>query len=123
MISSKKPLTVDDYIQSFPPEVKKMLQQLRATIRKTAPKAIEKISYGMPAYMLNGRLVYFAGYKKHIGFYPMPGPIKKFKKEISAYKSSKGAVQFPLDRPLPVKLISQMIKFRMMENELRKKNS
>ena len=102
----KKPDSVEEYIESFPKQVQKILKQVRATIKKAAPKAEEKISYGMPYYSLNGRLAYFAGYKRHIGFYPMPGAIAAFKKEITKYKWAKGSVQFPLDKPLPVSLIT-----------------
>lgn len=116
---------VDAYIAEFSPLVQKMLKELRATIKKAAPKAEESISYMMPAYKLNGPLVYFGAYEKHIGFYPTGSGIDAFKKEITAYKSSKGAVQFPLDKPLPLALIEKMVKFKMKENllkaELKKK--
>jgi uncharacterized protein YdhG (YjbR/CyaY superfamily) len=108
--------TVDGYIASFPPAVREQLEKLRALIRKTAPKAEEVISYKMPAYKLDGMLVYFAGYEKHIGFYPMPSAIAAFRKELAVYKSAKGSVQFPVDKPLPVKLITAMIRFRVQEN-------
>jgi uncharacterized protein YdhG (YjbR/CyaY superfamily) len=113
----KKPGSVEEYIESFPKEVQKTLKQMRSAVKKAAPKAEEKISYGMPYYSLNGRLVYFAGYKRHIGFYPMPGAIAAFKKEIAKYKWAKGSVQFLLDKPLPISLITKMIKFRVKENE------
>lgn len=90
---------------------------MRATITKAAPKAEEVISYNMPAYKLNGMLVYFAGYDKHIGFYPMPSCIEAFKKELSVYKTAKGSIQFPLNEPLPLKLITQMVKFSALENK------
>ncbi|MEO6315924.1 MAG: DUF1801 domain-containing protein [Chitinophagaceae bacterium] len=108
---------VDQYIEEFPAATQKMLQQLRALILKAAPKAEEVISYQMPAYKYNGMLVYFAGYQKHIGFYPMPDTIIAFKNDLSIYKTAKGSVQFPLDKPLPVRLITQMIKFRVRINE------
>ncbi|CAN5377104.1 DUF1801 domain-containing protein [soil metagenome] len=107
---------VDDYISAFPREVRDMLEQLRATIMAAAPQAEEVISYAMPAYRLNGMLVYFAGYAKHIGFYPGAGGIAAFKTELSVYKGAKGSVQFPLDRPLPLKLIEEIIMFRIAEN-------
>jgi uncharacterized protein YdhG (YjbR/CyaY superfamily) len=107
---------IDDYIASFPKDLQIILEQMRTIIRKTAPKAEEVISYGMPAFKLNSVLVYFAGYKNHIGFYPMPSAIIAFKKELSIYKSSKGAVQFPLDKPLPSALITKMVKYRIAEN-------
>lgn len=113
--------TVDGYIAAFPPEVREQLEKLRALIRKTAPRAEEVISYKMPAYKLEGMLVYFAGYEKHIGFYPMPSAIAAFSKEIAGYKNAKGSVQFPVDKPLPVKLITAMVKFRMQENAAKAK--
>ncbi len=96
---------------------------MRATIKKAAPKAEEKISYGMPGYDLNGMLVWFGGYGKHIGFYPKPSGIKNFQKELSVYKQSKGAVQFPLDKPLPTGLITKIVKFRMKENSQKTKKN
>ncbi len=107
---------VDAYIKQFPPEVQVMLQQLRAAIKAAAPKAEELISYMMPAYKYHGVLVYFGGYKNHIGFYPTGSGIEAFKKELSVYKGSKGAVQFPLDKPLPLALIKQIVKFRVQMN-------
>jgi uncharacterized protein YdhG (YjbR/CyaY superfamily) len=107
---------VDDYIVSFPKSTQVLLEKLRTIIRKNAPQAEEIISYGMPAYKYHGMLAYFAGYKNHIGFYPLPSAIKTFKKGISIYKNAKGSVQFPLDKPLPVKLITEMMKFRVKEN-------
>ena len=107
---------VDDYIAGFPAPTQKMLHSLRNAIRKAAPGAEETISYQMPAYKFHGMLVYFAGYKNHIGFYPTSTGIKKFAKELTAYKGSKGTVQFPLDKPLPLKLISAITKYRLKEN-------
>ena len=107
---------VDEYIASFPKATQKLLHQLRKTIRKAAPQAEEVISYQMPAYNFYGRLVYFAGYEKHIGFYPMPSAIEQFKGQLADYITSKGTVQFPLDRPLPVPLITKMTAFRVKEN-------
>lgn len=107
---------VDDYIAGFPAATQKLLKQLRTTIRKAAPQAEEVISYQMPAYNLYGKLVYFAGYEKHIGFYPMPSAIENFKKELGDYKTSKGGVQFPLDETLPLALITKITIFRMKEN-------
>jgi uncharacterized protein YdhG (YjbR/CyaY superfamily) len=107
---------IDDYIASFPKDLQIILEQMRTIIRKAAPKAEEVISYAMPAFKLNSVLVYFAGYKNHIGLYPMPSAIIAFKKELSIYKSSKGAVQFPLDKPLPSALITKMVKYRIAEN-------
>lgn len=107
---------VDEYISTFPKEVQTILEYLRNTIKKAAPKAEEKISYNMPAYFQNGVLIYFAAYKNHIGFYPTANGIRAFLKEITNYKHSKGAVQFPVDRPLPIELISKIVKFRVQEN-------
>ena len=108
--------TVDDYIAQFPAETQALLQQLRNIIRKAAPKASEEISYNMPAYRQNKVLVYFAGFKNHIGFYPTGAGITAFQKEIAAYKNSKGGVQFPLDKKLPVGLITKMVKYRAKQD-------
>jgi uncharacterized protein YdhG (YjbR/CyaY superfamily) len=122
METTRKPITVDEYIRTFTGPVGKKLAQLRAAIRATAPGAIEKISYGMPGYFLNGRLVFFAASKAHIGFYALPGAIKAFAKDLAGYKTSTGTVQFPLDRPIPVGLVKKMVAFRVSENETRKKS-
>jgi uncharacterized protein YdhG (YjbR/CyaY superfamily) len=111
-----KPSNIDEYIAIFPGEVQNMLEQIRVTIKKAAPQAIEVISYGMPAFKLNGILVWFAGYSKHIGFYPKASGIEVFKKELSVYKNAKGSVQFPLDKLLPLELITEIVKFRVAEN-------
>ncbi|MCZ4242849.1 iron chaperone [Pedobacter punctiformis] len=111
-----KPKNFEEYIFSFPIETQKILEQVRTAIKKAAPAAEEVISYGMPAFKLNGMLVYFAGYKKHIGFYPMPAALIAFKEELSGYKSSKGAVQFPIGKPMPLALITKIVKFRVSEN-------
>ena len=107
---------VDEYIAGFPKATQKLLKQLRTTIKKAAPEAEEVISYQMPAYNLYGKLVYFAGYEKHIGFYPMPSAIENFKKQLDNYNTSKGTVQFPLDEPLPLSLITKITVFRAKEN-------
>lgn len=108
---------VDEYIQEFESEIKERLITLRDLIQKTAPEAVESISYGMPAYKVNGKpLVYFAGYKAHIGFYATPTGHEAFAEELSRYKQGKGSVQFPLNEPLPIKLITDMVKFRLAEN-------
>lgn len=107
---------VEDYIKSFPGATREILEHVRATIRKAAPKAEESISYGMPAYKLNGKpLVYFAGYEKHIGFYATPTGHEAFKAELSKYKQGKGSVQFPIDQKMPISLITQIVKFRAKE--------
>ena len=108
--------TIDKYIKDSPKNVQTILKKIRTTIRKTAPKAEETISYGIPTFKLNGNLVHFAGYKSHIGFYPTPSGIEKFKKELSAYKGAKGSVQFPLDQPIPYELIARITRFRVKEN-------
>lgn len=112
----KAPKTIDEYIAGFPPEVQKILQKIRLTIKKAAPGAHEAIKYQMPTFVLNGNLVHFAAFKKHIGFYPVPTGIEKFKKELSVYEGGKGSVQFPLDKPIPFALIGRIVKFRVNEN-------
>jgi uncharacterized protein YdhG (YjbR/CyaY superfamily) len=112
----KQVKNIDEYIAAFEPGTQKLLNQLRATIQKAAPQAAEAISYQMPAFRLNGNLVHFAAYKNHIGFYPAPSGIESFKKQLSPYPSSKGAVKFPLDQPLPLSLIEKIVRFRVKEN-------
>ena len=112
--------TIDEYIAGFPPDVQAILQKIRLTIREAAPDAEETISYQMPTFVLNGNLVHFAAFTHYIGFYPAPSGIEAFKDEISRYKWSKGAVQFPLDEPMPYDLIRRITAFRVAEN-LRKK--
>ena len=107
---------VNKYIAGFPKEVQALLQAIISTIKKAAPKAVETISYKMPAYKYYGMLVYFAGYKNYIGFYPGAAGIAAFKKELSVYKGAKGSVQFPLDKPLPVSLVSKIVKYRVKQN-------
>src|SRR6516165_9954191 len=107
--------SVDEYLSAFPAGTKAVLQEMRSTIKKAAPQAEEVISYNMPAYKLNGILVYFAGYANHIGFYPTASGMEAFKQEFSGYKNSKGAVQFPIDRPLPLALITKVVKFRISQ--------
>jgi uncharacterized protein YdhG (YjbR/CyaY superfamily) len=114
--SKPKFSNVDEYLATFPENVKEILQKIRATIKKTAPAAEEVISYQMPAFKLNGMLVWYAANKEHIGFYPTPSPIKVFKKELANFKTSKGAIQFPIDKPLPLKLIKEIVLFRINEN-------
>lgn len=109
--------TVDEYILNFPEKIRVKLETMRQTIKQNAPGSIETISYGMPAYKLNKRpLVYFGGFSSHIGFYATPTGHQEFKKELSIYKQGKGSVQFPLDQPLPLELISQIVRFRVAEN-------
>lgn len=108
--------SIDEYIVNFPQEVQLKLKELRKTIKASAPGVQEKISYQMPAFTLNGNLVYFAAYKKHIGFYPTSSGINTFKNELAGYESSKGTIKFPLDKPLPLELIKRIVKFRVAEN-------
>jgi uncharacterized protein YdhG (YjbR/CyaY superfamily) len=111
-----KPSTVDDYIADFPQNIQDKLEQIRATVKKAAPDAEEKISYAMPTYTLNGAFVHFAAFKNHIGFYPVPSGIEAFKQELSTYKGAKGSVKFPLNQPIPLDLIFKIVKFRVKEN-------
>ena len=115
-VKQTAPTTIDEYIAGFPPEIQEILEKVRATIRAAAPGAQETISYRMPTFTLKGNLVHFAAFKKHIGFYPVPTGIEKFKKELAAYEQGKGSVQFPLDQPIPYGLISKIVKFRVKEN-------
>jgi uncharacterized protein YdhG (YjbR/CyaY superfamily) len=108
--------SVDEYISAFPPSTKKILQDVRKTIRKAAPEAEDVISYNMPAAKLNGILVYYAAYERHIGFYPTASGIKIFQDQLEDYKFSKGAIQFPIDEPVPFDLITKIVKFRVKEN-------
>ena len=114
--SAAAPQTIDEYIANFPAEVQALLQKVRATITKAAPAAEEAISYQMPTFKLKGNLVHFAAFKKHIGFYPAASGIAHFQTELASYKTSKGAVQFPLDKPIPYSLITKIVKFRAVEN-------
>jgi len=111
------PETVDQYIAAFPADVKTRMQQIRKTIKAAAPKADELISYQMPGYKYFGMLVYFAAFKNHIGFYPGAGGILEFYKKLSSFKSAKGSVQFPHDRPIPYDIISKIVEFRVKQNE------
>lgn len=112
----KKTVSIDQHIAEFPRETQQLLELLRMTIQKAAPKAEEVISYNMPAFKLNSVLVWFAGYKNHIGFYPSSSPIVVFKDQLTKYKTSKGAIQFPLDKPLPLTLITKIVKFRIKQD-------
>jgi uncharacterized protein YdhG (YjbR/CyaY superfamily) len=107
---------IDQYIANSPKDIQAILEKVRATIRKSAPKAEETINYGIPTFTLEGNLVHFAGFKSHIGFYPTPSGIEKFKAELSKYETAKGSVKFPLDKPIPYTLISKIVKFRVKEN-------
>ena len=107
---------IDHYIAGFPDDVREILEKVRATIKKAAPDAEESIGYGIPTYKLNGNLVHFGGFKKHIGFYPAPSGIKAFEEELSKYPGAKGSIQFPLDQPIPYALITKIVKYRIKEN-------
>lgn len=107
---------IDEFIAAFPPATQEKLNKLRNTIKKAAPQATEALKYGIPTFVLNGNLVHFSGYVNHIGFYPAPSGILEFKKELSVYETAKGSVRFPLDKPLPLSLIAQIVKFRVAEN-------
>jgi len=113
------PNDIDAYIARYPPRVRSLLEQVRRTIRKAAPGASETIKYQIPTFTLNGNLVHFAAYAKHIGFYPAPRGVEPFKSALSRYEGGKGTVKFPLDEPLPVSLITRMVKFRVRKNRER----
>ena len=116
--SRKLPKDIDDYIRSFPKESQALLHEIRDTIKKAAPGAEERISYGIPAFNLNNRyLLYFAGFKSHVSMYPAPRESEAFKVKLAGYKGGKGTVQFPLDKPLPLGLITQIVKFKVKENK------
>lgn len=112
--------TIDEYIGTFPQDVQHILNELRQTIRESAPEAQETINYQMPTLILHGNLVHFAAFQNHIGFYPTPTGIEAFKQELSRYKGAKGSVQFPLDEPLPLPLIRRIVEYRVKENIERK---
>ncbi len=118
-----KPNNIDDYIAGYPKETQIILETIRTTIKIAAPGAEETISYGIPTFTVGGKyLVYFAAYKNHIGLYPVPGGTKEFEKDFLSYKTSgKGTIQFPSDKPMPLKLITKIVKFRLKEN-LKKRN-
>ena len=115
-MKSTVPTSVDEYIASFPEEVQVILEQVRTTIKQTAPEAEETISYAMPAYKLHGMLVYFAAFKNHIGLYALPSGNEAFKKELATYKTGRGSIQFSLNKPMPLHLITEIVKFRVIEN-------
>jgi uncharacterized protein YdhG (YjbR/CyaY superfamily) len=108
--------SIDEYISCFPRDIQKLLTTMRSTIQKAAPAADEAMKYGLPTFVLNGNLVHFGAFKSHIGFYPAPSGIQAFKKELASYEQSKGAIRFPLDKPLPLTLVSKVVKFRVTEN-------
>ncbi len=112
-----RPTTIDEYIAQFPQQIQLILQKVRASIREVAPTATERISYGMPGFYLNGMLVWFAGHKDYIGFYPTGEGIEVFKSQLAPYKFSKGAVRFPLDKPIPYDLIQKITRYRAEANQ------
>ncbi len=114
--NAASPNTIDEYIAGFPPDIQAILQQVRAVIRQAAPEATEKISYQMPTFFLNGNLVHFAAFKKHIGLYPAPSGVTAFQEELAPYVKAKGSIQFPLDKPIPYDLIARIAAFRVEEN-------
>ena len=113
----KKPADFGEYISAFPEQTQKLLEQLRTIVKEAAPDAEEVISYGMPAFRQNGMLVWFGAHANHIGFYPMASGIASFQKELTGFKGAKGTVRFPLDQPLPAGLITEIVKFRVTENQ------
>lgn len=115
-MKAKQANTIDEYIAGFPDDVQKSMEKVRAAIRKAAPRAEEVISYQIPTFKLNGNLIHFAGYKNHIGLYPESRAIEEFEDELTGYKLSKGTVQFPLDKPMPVGLINRITKFCVQRN-------
>ena len=122
MKDSNKVENIDDYISDFPGETQKYLNEMRELIRKLAPDSVESISYAIPTFSLNEKyLVYFAGFKNHIGLYPTPVGMEAFKEELSNYKTGKGSVQFPLNKPLPIALITKIVKYQIEQNEIKTK--
>ena len=113
--------TIDEYIASLPDDVQKILEAIRATIKAAAPEAEEKISYQMPTFFLNGNLIHFAAFKNHIGIYPTPSGTQAFKDEIARYQGAKGSIRLPIDEPMPLELISRIVKFRVAENSTKVK--
>jgi uncharacterized protein YdhG (YjbR/CyaY superfamily) len=119
--SMKRFQTVDEYLSALPKEVRDALEELRAAIRQAAPQAEEVISYNMPAFKSDGMLVWYSAFKKHVGFYPKPTAIVAFREELAGYKTSKGAIQFPLEKGIPTNLVKKIIKFRLKENKQKQK--
>jgi uncharacterized protein YdhG (YjbR/CyaY superfamily) len=115
MDHAKPPNSIDEYIAGFPPGVQQILEQIRSVIKAVAPDAEETLKYRIPTFVLHENLVHFAAFPKHIGFYPTPSGIANFKDELSQYKSAKGSVQFPIDKPIPLKLIEKIVKSRVEE--------
>ena len=120
--SKEAPQSVDEYIADFPIEVQEILKAIRKVIQQAAPEATESISYGIPTFSQNGVLVHFGGYKQHIGFYPAPRAIEVFKEELSGYEGGKGTIKFPLNKPIPMELITRIVQYRLAENLYKSKN-
>jgi len=121
MISPKKEFkTIEDYIATFPPNVQIILQRIKQAIHEAAPQAQEVISYSMPAFKQKRILVWFAAFKNHIGFFPKVSAVETFKDRLTDYKTSKGTIQFPLDKPIPIALIKEIVKFRLEEEHIEK---
>ena len=115
-MKAKQPTTIDEYIAGFPKDVQERMQKVRAAIKKAAPDAEEAIKYQIPTFVLNGNLIHFGGYQNHIGLYPGSRPVEEFKDELSQYEVSKGTVRFPLDKPLPMGVITKLTKFCVKRN-------
>jgi uncharacterized protein YdhG (YjbR/CyaY superfamily) len=123
MISgTKKAETIDEYIAMYPDNIQNILEKLRQAIKESAPQAEEAISYRIPTFRLNGNLVHFGAFEDHIAFFPTPSGKEAFKKELSKYKGGKGTIQFPLDKPIPFDLVRRIVKFRVKENQSKKKD-
>jgi uncharacterized protein YdhG (YjbR/CyaY superfamily) len=119
MTRGRAPADIDEYIAAFSPDIQAILSKIRSTIRKAAPKAKERISYGIPAFALNGDLIYFAAFKNHIGIYPPVKGDEKLRKALSRYAGEKGNLKFPLNEPIPYALIGRMTRFRIKEHRAR----
>jgi uncharacterized protein YdhG (YjbR/CyaY superfamily) len=115
-MKTENPKTINDFINQFPQDTQALLQKVRETIKAVAPEATETISYGIPTFQFHGNLVHFSGYAHHIGFYPGASSIREFAKDLSGYKTSKGTIQFPLDKPIPFDLVRRITEFRLAEN-------
>jgi uncharacterized protein YdhG (YjbR/CyaY superfamily) len=113
---------IDEYIAQFPQETQEILQRIRKSIKDAVPNAIEKLSYGMPTFYLNGNLVHFAAWKNHIGFYPQPKGIEVFSEDLAKYEKTKGTVKFPLDEPIPYQLIKKIAVYRAQQNTVAKRS-
>jgi len=118
-VTARKPETIDEYIAACPPDVQSILKKIRAIIRKAAPKATERISYGIPAFAMQGDLIYFAAFKKHIGMFPPVKGDEKLQQQLASYRGEKGNLKFPLDEPIPYTLIGRIVKARLKEHRAR----